>query len=75
MCVYQRSNLFETRQIGKLVQHLGNILNPLPDFLRGVASHQTQTVTPISNKTQPRQLRTDVIENFTFSQKSGQNYL
>ena len=50
LCVlYIRSNLFETRQMGKVVQHCKNILNPLPDLLRGVASHQTQIVTPISN--------------------------
>ena len=50
LCVlYRRSNLFETRQMGKVVQHRENILNPLPDLLRGVASHQTQIVTPISN--------------------------
>ena len=49
MCVYQRSNLFETRQIVKLVQHRENMLNPSPDLLIGVASHQTQIVTPIPN--------------------------
>ena len=49
LCVlYIRSNLFETRQMGKVVQHRKNILNPFPDLLRGVASHQTQIVTPIS---------------------------
>ena len=41
--------MFETCQIGKVVQHRKNILNPLPDLLRGVESHQTQIVTPISN--------------------------
>ena len=29
--LYRRSNLFETRQVGKVVQHRKNILNPLPD--------------------------------------------
>ena len=47
--LYRRSNLFETCQMGKVVQHCYNILNPLQDLLRGVASHQTQIVTPISN--------------------------
>ena len=42
LCVlYIRSNLFETRQMGKVVQHCKNILNPSPDLLRGVVSHQT----------------------------------
>ena len=41
--------MFETRQMGKVVQHCENILNPLQDILRDVASHQTQIVTPISN--------------------------
>jgi hypothetical protein len=50
LCVlYQRSNFFETRQMGKVVQHRENILNPSPDYLRGVASHKTQIETPISN--------------------------
>ena len=49
-CVlYIRSNLFETRQVDKLVQHCENTLYPFTDLLRGVASHQTQIVTPISN--------------------------
>ena len=29
--LYRRSNLFETRQMGKVVQHRQNILNPWPD--------------------------------------------
>ena len=37
----------ETRQMGKVVQHCENILGPLPDLLRGVATHQTQIVIPI----------------------------
>ena len=42
MCVlYRRSNLFETRQTGKVVQHCGNILNPLPDLLRGAVKKIT----------------------------------
>ena len=42
-CVlYGRSNLFETCQMGKVVQHCENILKPMPDLLRSVASHQTQ---------------------------------
>ena len=50
LCVlYIRSNLFETCQMGKLVQHPENILNPFQDLLRGGSSHQTQIVTPISN--------------------------
>ena len=40
--------MFETRQMGKVVQHREHILNPSPD-LRGVASHQTQIAIPISN--------------------------
>ena len=40
--------MFEKRQMGKVVQHRKNILNPLQDLLRGVVSHQTQMVTPIS---------------------------
>ena len=41
--------MFEIRQMGKVVQHRENILNPSPDKLRGVASHQAQIATPISN--------------------------
>ena len=45
LCVcYRRSNFFETRQMGKVVQHHKNILNSSPDLLRGVACHQTQIV-------------------------------
>ena len=59
--LYQRSNLFETRQMGKVVQHCENILSPLPELLRGVATHQTQIVTPISNWPQRRQLRSGAV--------------
>ena len=31
-CVYIRSNLFETRKMGKVVQHRKNILYPFPDL-------------------------------------------
>ena len=41
--------MFETCQMGKVVQHCENILSPLPELLGGVATHQTQIVTPISN--------------------------
>ena len=40
--------MLETHQMGKVVQHCENILSPSPD-LRGVASHETQMATPISN--------------------------
>ena len=61
--------------MGKVVQHCKNILSPLPELLRGVATHQTQIVTPISNLPQRRQLRSGAVKKFTFSQKSGQNQL
>ena len=41
--------MFGTRQMGKVVQQCVNILKSLPDKLGGVASHQTQIATPISN--------------------------
>ena len=41
--------MFETRQMGKVVQDRENILNPSPVKLGGVASHQTQIATYISN--------------------------
>ena len=41
--------MFETCQMGKVVQHCENNLGPLPDLLRGVATHETQIVIPISN--------------------------
>ena len=40
--------------MGKVVQHHEFFLNPLPDLLRGVASHQTQILTPISGVRFPR---------------------
>ena len=61
MCGYRRSNLFEIRQMGKLVQHREHIFNPSPDILRGVASRQTQISTPISNYLQRRQLRAGAV--------------
>ena len=73
--LYRRSNLFETRQVGKVVQHCKNILYPSPDKLRGAASHQTQIVTSISNWPQRRQLHAGAVKKFTFSQKGGQNQL
>ena len=66
---YRRSNLFETRQMGKVVQHRKIMLNSLPDLLRGVASHQTQIVTPLSNWLQQRQRCAGAVKKFTFSQK------
>ena len=41
VCGYRRSNLFETRQMGKLGQTCENIINPSPDLLGGVPSNQT----------------------------------
>ena len=41
--------MFEKRQMGKVVQHSENILNPPLDLFRGVASHKTQIATPMSN--------------------------
>ena len=67
--------MFETRQMGKVVQHCENILSPLPELLRGVETHQTQMVTPISNWQQRQQLRSGAVKKFTCSQKSGQHQL
>ena len=52
--------------MGKVVQYRKNILNPFPDLLRDVASHQTQIVTPISNLPQQPQLRSDAVTKFNF---------
>ena len=54
---------------GIVVQHRKNILNPFPDLLRGVASHQTQIVTPISNWPQRRQLCSDAVKYLPFNIK------
>ena len=59
----------------KVVQHCKNIFYPSPDLLRGVASHQTKFVTPISNWPQRQQVRAGAAKKLTFSQKSGQNQL
>ena len=67
--------MFEKRQIGEVVQHRENILNPSPEYLRGVASHKTQIATPISNLPQRRQLRAGAVKKLTLSLKSGQNQL
>ena len=41
--------MFEKCQMGKVVQHRKNILNPSLNLLRGGASHKTQIATPIPN--------------------------
>ena len=55
--------------MGKVVQHHKNILNPLPDLLRGVASHEKQIVTPLSNWPQQRQLRAGAIKKINLITK------
>ena len=57
--------------MGKLVQNHENILNPLPDQLRGVVSHQTQIATLLSNKPQHQQVHAGNIKK----KKRGQNEL
>ena len=61
--------MFETRRMGKVVQHCKSILNPFPDLLRSVASHQTQIVTRISNLPQQQQLRSGAVKNLPFTKK------
>ena len=58
--------------MGKVVQHFENIVNPLPELLRSLASHQTQIITPLSNGPQRQKLRSGAVKKFTFHKKSGQ---
>ena len=59
--------MFETRQVGKLVQHHQNILNPLTDHSKVRVFFNALLQTKVSNLLQERQLRSGNVRFFLFN--------